>query len=51
MEELFLGTFLSYNKLDIVDQKNVIVSVLIAEFSRRVVVFASDGVDQIIGKT
>ena len=42
MEKLFLGTFLTYNKLDIVDQEDVVIPVLVPELCGRVVVLASD---------
>ena len=32
MEELFLCTFFSYNELDIINQKYIIITVFIAEF-------------------
>ena len=50
MEKFLLGTFFSDNKLDIVDQKHVIVSVFFTEFRGRNVVFVSDRVDQFVCK-
>lgn len=48
--KFLLGTFFSDNKLDIVDQKHVIVSVFFTEFRGGNVVLITDGVDQLIGE-
>ena len=53
MEELFLCTFLTYNKLDIVDQKHIVVTVLLAEsrHGKLIAVFTDfQGVDQFVGE-
>ena len=50
MEEFFLCTFLADNKLNIIDQQNVVRPVLIAELSRREVVLITDGINQLIGE-
>ena len=50
VEELLLSSVLSYYKLNIIDQKNVDVAVLFTKFGRRVVVFASDGLNELVGK-
>ena len=47
MEEFFLSRFLTYNKLDIIDKKNVNVSVLFTEFRVLLVLY---GINQLIGK-
>ena len=39
MKELFLRAFLSYNKLDIIDQKNVVVPVFLPEFRGGNIIF------------
>ena len=54
VEEFFLGTFLSDNKLDVVDQKNVVVPVFFTERSHRkfITVFTDlQRIDQFIGKS
>ena len=50
MEKFLLRTFFSDNKLDIVDQKHIIVSVFLTEFRGGNIVFVSDRVDQFICK-
>lgn len=50
MEELLLGTLFSYNKLDIVDQENVVVAVFLTKFRGSDVVFVTDGVNELVGK-
>ena len=47
MEELFLGTFLSDDKLYIIDKKNINVAVFVPELFILVVL---EGVDQLIGE-
>ena len=54
VEEFFLGTFLSDNKLDVVDQKNVVVPVFFTERShgKFIAVFTDlQRIDQFIGKS
>ena len=52
MEKFFLGALLTYNKLNIVDQQHVNVSVFIPEFGRSRVALrtASNGFNQIVRK-
>ena len=50
MEKFLLGTFLTDNKLDIVDQKHIVVTVFLTEFRGGNIVFVTDGIDQLIGK-
>ena len=50
MEKLFLGTFFSYNKLDIIDEQDINITVSISEFCDRRVISISDGLDQFVGK-
>ena len=54
MEELFLCTFFSYNELDIINQKYIIITVFIAEFRHCGLVSGGFSVfesfDQLIGK-
>ena len=50
MEKFFLGTFLADDELDIIDQKNIIISVFFTEFRGGNVVLITDGVDQLIGE-
>ena len=50
MEKLLLCALLSYNKLNIVDQENVVVSVLFAKLCGGDIVFITDGVDQLVGE-
>ena len=50
MEKFFLSTFLTNNKLNIIDQKYIIISVLFPEFRGGNVVFISNCIDQLIGK-
>ena len=51
MEKFLLGTFLSYNKLDIINEKDIIIAVFFTEFRSGNVVFVTDRVDQLIGKS
>ena len=50
MEKFLLGTLLSYNKLDIIDQENVVVAVFFPKLCGGNIIFVSDCVDQLIGK-
>ena len=50
MEKLFLRAFLSYNKLDIIDQKNVVVPVFLPEFRGGNIIFIPDRIDQFVGE-
>ena len=50
MEKFLLGTFFSDNKLDIVDQKNVVIAVFFTKFRRGNIILVSDRVDQFVGK-
>ena len=50
MEKFLLGTFLSNNKLNIVNQENIIVPVLFTEFGGGGIVLVPDGIDQLIGE-
>ena len=50
MEEFLLRTFLTDNKLNIIDQQNVVVSVLFPEFRGGNIVFIPDRIDQLIGE-
>ena len=50
MEKFLLGTLLSYNKLDIIDQENVVVAVFFPKLCGGNIIFVSDRVDQLIGK-
>lgn len=51
MEKFLLGTFLSYNKLDIINEKNIIIAVFFPEFCGCNVVFVTDRIDQFIGES
>ena len=50
MEKFLLGGFLSYNKLDIVDQQHVDIPVFFTELGHGRIVAVSDGLDQFVGK-
>ena len=50
MEKFLLGTFLSYNELDIINKKDVIIAVFFTEFRGGNVVFVTDRIDQLVGK-
>ena len=50
MEEFFLGTFLANDKLDIIDEKNIIISVFFTEFRGGNIIFIPDRIDQLVGK-
>ena len=50
MEELLLGAFLTYDELDIVDEKDIVVSVFFPEFRGGYVVLITDSVNQLVGK-
>ena len=41
---------LSYNKLDIINKKNIIIAVFFTEFRSSNVIFVTDRIDQLIGK-
>ena len=51
MEKFLLGTFLSYNELDIINKKDVIIAVFFTEFRGGNVVFVTDRIDQFIGES
>ena len=48
VEKFFLSGFFSYNKLNIIDEKNINISVFFTEFAHCRVVSVSDGFDQFI---
>ena len=50
MEKFFLCTFFSDDKLDIVNEQNIIISVFFTEFAHCRVISVSDGFDQFVGK-
>ena len=50
MEKFFLCRFFSYNKLNVIDQKNINISVFFTEFGHSRVISVSDGFDQFIGE-
>ena len=50
MEKFFLGTFLTDDKLDIINEEHIVIAVLFPEFRGGYVVFVTDGIDQLIGK-
>ena len=50
VEKFLLGTFLTNDELDIIDQKYIVVAVFFAEFRGGNVVFITDRIDQLIGK-
>ena len=50
MEKFLLCGFFSYNKLNIIDEKNVDISVFFTEFTHCRVISVSDGFDQLVGK-
>ena len=53
MEKFLLGTVFSYNKLNIVNKKDIVVAVFCPEFRSGViivVIFVSDGINQLIGE-
>ena len=50
MEKFLLSTFLSYNKLDIIDEEHIIIPIFLAEFCCGDIIFIPDGVDQFVGK-
>ena len=50
MEKFFLGTFFADDELDIIDQKNIIISVFFTEFRGGNIVFVTDRVDQFVRK-
>ena len=50
MEKFLLRTFLTYDKLDIIDQKDIVIPVFFTEFRCGYIVFISDRIDQFIGK-
>ena len=50
MEKFFLSGFFSYNKLNIIDEKNINISVFFTEFAHCRVISVSDGFDQFICK-
>ncbi len=50
MEKFFLCGFFSYNKLNIIDEKNVNIPVFFTEFAHCRIISVSDGFDQLVGK-
>ena len=50
MEKFLLRTFLTDDKLDIIDQKDIVIPVFFSEFRCGYIVFISDRIDQFIGK-
>ena len=50
MEKFLLCGFLSYNKLNIIDEKNINISVFFTEFTHCSIVSVSNGFDQFVGK-
>ena len=51
MEKLFLGSFFSYNELDIVDHKDIDCTVFITQLTHRIgSITASEGFDNVIGE-
>ena len=50
MEKFLLRRFLSYNKLNIINEKDINVTVFLAEFTHGGVISITDGLDQLIGK-
>ena len=50
MEKFFLCRFLSDNKLDIIDEEDVVVSVFFTEFRGGNIVFVPDRIDQFVRK-
>ena len=50
VEELFLCRLFSYNKLDIVDKKNVDRAVLVAQPCHGGGITSSDGLDHFVGE-
>ena len=50
VEELFLSCFLSYYKLDIIDQQNIDVAVFLPEGRKSRVVAVTDRPDQFVGE-
>ncbi len=50
MEKFLLRGFLSYNKLNIINEKDIDITVFLAEFTHCGVISISDGLDQLIGK-
>ena len=51
MEKFFLRTFLSNDKLNIIDQENIDVTVFFTELCHCRIVSVTDGIDQFIRKT
>ena len=50
VEKFLLCGFLSYNKLNIINEKDINVTVFLAEFTHGGVISITDGLDQLIGK-
>ena len=50
MEKFFLRTFLTYNKLYIIDHKNIDGAVFFTKLVHRGCITASDGLDDLVGK-
>ena len=50
MEKLFLSCLLSYNKLDIVNEKHVYIAVFFTEFGHCSIVSITNGLDQLVRK-
>ena len=50
MEELFLSTFLTYNKLYVIDHEHIHVTVFLTQLSHGSCITATDGFDHLIGE-
>ena len=50
MEKFLLSTFLADDKLNIVNEQHVVVSVFFPEFRGRNIIFVPDGIDQFVGE-
>ena len=50
MEKFLLCAFLTYDELDIVDEKDIVVPVFFPEFRGGYVVLITDSVNQLVGK-
>ena len=50
MEKLLLGTFFSDNKLDIVYEENINISVFFTKLRGGYIIFVPDGLDQLVGE-
>ena len=50
MEKFLLCPILSYNKLNVINQENVVGAIFFPEFCRRKIIFVPDRFDQLICK-